>query len=73
MLIQQLRIFSVNYSYTAVIISAILTSISLILVNFVIAWFALIFLFLSIFNVVQVRQAVYIGAIFGAVSAGILN
>ncbi|WP_188502560.1 apolipoprotein N-acyltransferase [Pontibacter amylolyticus] len=73
MLIQQLRIFSVNYSYTAVIISAMLTSISLILVNYVIAWFALIFLFLSIFNVVRVRQAIYIGAVFGAVSAGILN
>ncbi|MBF8964111.1 apolipoprotein N-acyltransferase [Pontibacter sp. FD36] len=73
MLIQQLRIFTVNYSYTAVIISAILTSISLILVNYVIACFALIFLFLPLCNVVQVRQAVYIGAIFGAVSAGILN
>lgn len=73
MVLTQVRSFAASYNYVPVVVSAILTSFSLIYVNYTIAWFALSFLFLSLFNVTQARQAVYKGFVFGVVSAGILN
>jgi apolipoprotein N-acyltransferase len=69
----QLRNFAASYSFVPVVVSAILTSSSLIFVNYTIAWFELSFLFLSLFNITHARQAVYKGLVFGVVSAGILN
>jgi apolipoprotein N-acyltransferase len=72
-MLTQVRSFVASYSYVPVVISAILISFSLIYVNYTIAWFALSFLFLSLFNITQDKQAFYKGFVFGTVSAGILN
>ncbi|WP_162426645.1 apolipoprotein N-acyltransferase [Pontibacter pudoricolor] len=73
MVLKKLHTFCATYSYACVISSAILTSISLIFVSYLIAWFALTFLFLSLLNINQAKQAFYKGFVFGGVSAGILN
>ncbi|NEM99039.1 apolipoprotein N-acyltransferase [Pontibacter burrus] len=72
-ILAHLRKSSASYSYALVVVSAILISLSLMYVNYTIAWFALSFLFLSFFNITQSKQALYKGFVFGVVSAGILN
>ncbi|WP_299826579.1 apolipoprotein N-acyltransferase [uncultured Pontibacter sp.] len=62
-----------KYSFARVVASAILFSLSLMFVNYVIAWFALLLLFISLFKVSGTQQAFRTGLLFGAVSAGILN
>jgi apolipoprotein N-acyltransferase len=72
-MLKQLHNFSKAYNYVPIVISAVLVSLSLIFVNHIIAWFALSFLFLSLFNTTRAKQAIYKGLVFGGVSAGILN
>ncbi|MBD1398872.1 apolipoprotein N-acyltransferase [Pontibacter sp. JH31] len=72
-MLKKLKDFFTAHTYVSVILSAILTSASLIFVNYFIAWFALCFLFIALFNVSNIRQALYLGFVFGGVSAGILN
>jgi apolipoprotein N-acyltransferase len=72
-MLKQLQNFYQAYSYVPVILSAVLLSFSLIFVNYIIAWFALSFLFLTLLATTQASQAIYKGLVFGSVSAGILN
>ncbi|MEJ8803452.1 apolipoprotein N-acyltransferase [Pontibacter sp. H249] len=62
-----------RFSFAQVAVSGILFSLSLVFVNHVISWIALLPLFLILSKAVNIRQAVQIGLLFGCASAGILN